>query len=111
MALIGEGLGSCLRAVLKCHGDGVSVHTSHEETEQASHSEELLEGAGIDGSDLEKTENNHVDDHGPFATKLISEGTEEGSAHRAEEKCECDGCGDGCVRSLVVGCELCCLDG
>ena len=60
-----------LRAVLKRHGDGVSVNTSHEETEETTYSQELLESSSIDGSNLKKTQDDHVEDHGPLAAKLV----------------------------------------
>jgi hypothetical protein len=86
-----------LRAVLKCHGDGVSVDTSHEETEETSHSQELLESCSVDGSNLKKTQDDHVENHGPLSTKLVSSYTEHGSADRAEQQRQSDGCRDGGV--------------
>jgi len=61
-----------LRAVLKRHGDGVSVDTSHEETEETPYSQELLESSSVDGSNLEKTQDDHVKNHGPLSTELIA---------------------------------------
>ena len=61
-----------LRAVLKRHGDGVSVNTSHEEAEETPYSQELLESSSVDGSNLEKTQDDHVKNHGPLSTELIA---------------------------------------
>lgn len=42
-------------AMFKSHSDGVSVNSSHEETEEGTDSEELVEGLGVDGRDLKQT--------------------------------------------------------
>ena len=42
-------------AVFEGHGDGVTVDSAHEETEERTDSEKLLEGGGVDGCDLEET--------------------------------------------------------
>jgi hypothetical protein len=99
-----------LRAVLKCHGDGVSVNTSHEETKQTSHSQELLKGAGVDGSDLEKTKNDHVKHHWPLATELVSSYTEHSRTNGAKKQSKGDRCGDSGVRCIVVSSKLSRLD-
>jgi len=63
--------------VLKSHGDGVTVDTAHEETKKGADSKELLEGGGVDGGDLEKTKNDHIQNHGPFSTKFVTRQAEE----------------------------------
>lgn len=100
-----------LRAVLKRHGNSVTVHTSHEETEERSHSQELIEGTTVDGGDLEKTEDNHVENHGPLATELVTSKTEECSTDGSKQQCQGDGGGDRCVTPVVVCRQFCCLDG
>lgn len=104
-------MGLYLRAILKSHSDGVTVDTTHEETKQSTHSQELIESGTVDGCDLEKTEDNHVENHRPFATELVSSQTKEGGTDRSEEQCKCDGGGDRCVASLEVRSQLGCLDG
>jgi hypothetical protein len=58
------------RAVLKCHGDSIAIDTAHKKAKQGADSQELVEGCRVDGGDLKKTENDHVHDHGPFATVI-----------------------------------------
>lgn len=91
-----------VRAVLKSHGNGVTVDTTHEKTEETSDGQELVECLGVNGGDLEKTENDHVDNHGPFATKLVSRETEDGSTDGAEKQSKGDGSGDVGVGSVIV---------
>lgn len=97
-------------AILEGHGNGVTVDTTHEQTEKGAHCQELVESGAIDGCNLEETKDDHVEDHGPLATKLVTSQTEEGSADRSEKQCQCDGGGDGCVASFEVCRELGGLD-
>jgi len=51
---------SCIDwTMLKCHGDGVTVDTSHEETEERSDGQELLKCLGVDGGNLEEAHFRH----------------------------------------------------
>lgn len=86
-----------IRAVLKSHGNGVTVDTSHEETKQTAHSQELLESLAVDGGNLQKTEDDHVENHGPLATILVTSQTEEGGADGTEKQSQGDGSGDICL--------------
>tara|TARA_R110002060_G_scaffold25772_3_gene35303 strand:- start:134 stop:253 length:120 start_codon:yes stop_codon:yes gene_type:complete len=38
--------------MFKSHGNGIAVDTTHEQTKQASDSQELLECFAVDGGDL-----------------------------------------------------------
>lgn len=71
----------------------------------------MVESGAVDCCDLEKTENDHVEDHGPFATELVTSQTKEGGTDRSKEQGQCDGGGDGRVAPLEVRRKLGCLDG
>lgn len=43
-----------LRAVLKSHGDGISIYTTHKQAKKGTNSEKLLEGCAVDGGNLQK---------------------------------------------------------
>lgn len=105
--------GECgnLRALLEGHGDSIAIDTAHEKTKQTSHGEELLEGCAVDGGDLQDAEDDHVEDHGPLATILVTSETEEGGADGAEEESQGDGGGDVGLGGVVVLGQLDSLDG
>lgn len=100
-----------LRALLKSHGDGISVHTAHGQPEQTPHGQELREGPAVDGGNLQDTEDDHVEDHGPLAPPLVTRQPEEGGADGAEEQRQGDGRGDVGLGGVVVVGELLGLDG
>ena len=98
-------------AILQGHGDGVTVDATHKQAEETPDGEELLEGGAVDGGDLEQAEHDHVDDHGPFATELVTGKAEEGSADGAQEQGQSDGGRNIRLGGLVVFGELDGLDG
>lgn len=90
--------------MFKCHCDGITVDTAHEQTKQASHSQELFESLAVDGGHLKQSENDHVQHHGVFPAEPISCKTEECSTHGSEKECERDGSSDVSVGLLVISC-------
>lgn len=92
-------------------GQRIDLHSTHEETEQTANSQELLEGRGIDGGDLQKTKDNHIGDHRPFATPLVTCEAEHSSSYRSQKESKSNGLGDVGLGDLVVLCEFDCLDG
>lgn len=61
-----------LRAMLQGHRNGISIHTTHEQAEQAAHSQELLECPAVNRRDLQHAEDNHVEHHRPLTSVLVS---------------------------------------
>ena len=99
------------RATLQGHCDGVAIEAAHEETKETSDAQELLKSGAVYGGNLQKTKDQHIDDHGPFASEFVASKAEKGGADGAEKQSQGDGGGDislGCL--LVVG-EFDRLDG
>jgi hypothetical protein len=70
----------------------------------------LVEVLCIDGRDLEKTQDDHVSDHGPLTTPLVTCEAEQGSTNRSQQQSECDGFRDIGLGDVVVLCQLYGLD-
>ena len=96
--------------VFESHGNGVAIDTTHEETEERANSEKLGKGGAVYGCNLEKTKDDHVDDHGIFAAKLVTGQTEKSGTDGAQEQSEGDGSGDVGLCGVVVLCEFDCLN-
>lgn len=60
-----------LRAMLQGHSNCISIHAAHEQTKEAAHSQELLKCLAVDCSNLQHTEDNHVQHHRPLTPVLI----------------------------------------
>lgn len=99
-----------LRTRLESHGDSIAVDSAHEKTKKTSHGEELLEGCAVDGGDLKNTKDDHVEDHGPLASPLVTSETKHGCADRSEEKSEGNGGGNGGLAGVIVNRQLLGLD-
>ncbi|KAI6751963.1 hypothetical protein HG531_006659 [Fusarium graminearum] len=95
---------------LESHGNSVAVNTAHEQTKKTSYSKELVKGSTVNGGDLQNTEDDHVEDHGPLATPLVTSKTEHGGTDRAEEEGEGDGCCDCGFAGIIVERQLLGLD-
>lgn len=100
-----------LRALLKSHGNCISVDTAHEETKETADSEKLVEGRAVDGGNLKDTKDDHVEDHGPLATPFVSSKAKYGSTDGSEKESEGDGGGDVGLTGLVIVGQLLGLDG
>lgn len=83
-----------LRALLQRHSHSITIDTTHEETEETSHSKKLLVGDTVDCSDLEKTKDDHVGNHGPLSSPFVTSKTEDGGTDGTEEEGKGDGGGD-----------------
>lgn len=97
--------------VFESHGNGVAIDTTHEKTEERADGEKLGKGGAVDGGNLKKTKDDHVDDHGVLATKLVTGQTKESRADGAKEQSEGDGSGDVGLCGVVVFREFDGLDG
>lgn len=62
----------------------------------------MLEGARVDGGDLKEAENDHVDNHGPLASPLVSGQTEDSGTNGAKQQGEGNRSRDISVAAVVV---------
>lgn len=100
-----------LRAVFQSHRDRVPIHATHEQTEETTHGQELLEGLTVDGRDLQDTQNNHVDDHWPLPAKLVACQTETRRTNTSQQESEGNRRADISLGPVIVLRQLDGLDG
>jgi hypothetical protein len=99
-----------IRAVLQGHGDSVSIHATHEKAKQTPHGQELLEGAAVDGCNLQHSKHDHVNDHGPLTAEAVARETEKGGTDTPQQQGESDGRGYVSLRFAIVIGQLDLLD-
>ena len=61
-----------IRTMFQSHSHSIAVHTTHEQAKQAAHGQKLLKCLAVDGTNLQHAQNDHVNHHGPFSTKLVT---------------------------------------
>lgn len=92
-------------------GEIIILDTAHEEPEKTPNGEELAESLTVDGRDLKKAEDDHVEHHWPFPAKLVPCQSEDGSTDGSQKEGEGDGGRDCGVGGLIIIGELDGLDG
>lgn len=77
---------SVFRTIFQCSGCYVPVKASHGNTEQSTHSEELLEGVAETGAQFQDNEKKVIDDKWPSPSPSVGSNTEKDSTHGSEHE-------------------------
>ena len=79
-----------MRAVLQSRRGGITIQTTHRDTEQRSTGQELLVGLAEARAELQRDEEDVVHYERPFPSVAIGGHTEDDGADRSEHQDECD---------------------